>query len=140
MAGDRLLYKVFDFESFRLIRTVIPRVVSGENLSIAVWKFLSLYDTDLPFAVISDYSGVEVLLPDAVEVLGAVIVKSYTDPRLLAAAWVVGENDRVGETLKSLLLSLARDPDLVVRTDADAVAILNRAGLYWPAEAESDMQ
>ncbi len=121
-----------DYADFRLIRTVTPPIVSEDRLSIAVWRYFSMYETDLPFAVISDYRGVVDFAEAAIPVLKAVIERSYTDERLLAAAWVVGDNTQMRDLLRSVLVSAGRDPDLVVATDAEAVAILRGAGVAVP--------
>lgn len=121
-----------DFADFRLIRTVTPPVVTEERLSIAVWRFFAMYETELPFAVISDYSGVETFADGAIPVLKAVIVKSYADGRLLGASWVVGDNAPMRELLRSILVDSGRDPDLVVATDSEAVEILRAAGVAVP--------
>lgn len=124
-----------DFAGFRLIRTVTPPVVTEERLSIAVWRFFAMYETDLPFAVISDYSGVENFAEGAIPVLKAVIDRSYADERLLGASWVVGDNIPMRDMLRSVLVSSGRNPELVVSTDAEAVALLRAAGIAVPEGA-----
>ena len=91
-----------------------------------------MYETDLPFAVISDYSRVESFADGAIPVLKAVIDRSYADERLLGASWVVGDNIPMRDMLRSVLVSSGRDPELVVSTDAEAVAILRAAGIAVP--------
>jgi hypothetical protein len=132
MTNDSFRVSAVDYTTFRLIRTVMPSSVTEENLSVTVWRFLSHYETDLPFAVISDYSPIEELAPAAVNVIGAVIRKSYVDPRLCGAAWVVGDNQPIAETLRALLITIGIDPGLVVATDAEAIAILREGGLDIP--------
>lgn len=121
-----------DFADFRLIRTVTPPVVTEERLSIAVWRYFAMYETDLPFAVISDYSRVESFADGAIPVLKAVIDRSYADERLLGASWVVGDNIPMRDMLRTILVSSGRNPELVVSTDAEAVAILRSAGIAVP--------
>jgi hypothetical protein len=132
MSGDAFRVSAVDHGTFRLIRTVMPSSVSEENLSVTVWRFLSHYDTDLPFAVISDYSRVEEFTPGAVAVVEAVIRRSYVDARLRGAAWVVGENRQVAEVLRCMLDRIGIDSSLVVATDAEAVDILRASGLDVP--------
>jgi hypothetical protein len=121
-----------DFADFRLIRTVTPPIVTEERLSIAVWRFFAMYETDLPFAVISDYSHVESFADSAIPVFKAVIDRSYADRRLLATSWVVGDNIPMRDMLRSILVSSGRSPELVVSSDAEAVAILRAAGIAVP--------
>ena len=124
-----------DYADFRLIRTVTPPIVTEDRLSIAVWRYFAMYDTELPFAVISDYRAVQVFSEPAIPVLKAVIDKSYADSRLLAASWVVGDNEAMRFLLRRILVSAGRDPGLVVETDAEAVAILRAAGVAVPEGA-----
>lgn len=125
-------FSFVDYPEFRLIRAELPTQVTADGLSTVVWQFLEIYESELPFAVLSDYSKVRSFAEPAIPVLKAVLERSFCDERLLAATWITGGNDAMRDMVRRLLVEVGRSPDLVVATRGEAIAVLRAAGVGVP--------
>ena len=125
---------VYDFPRLRLVRSIVPASIADSDLSIIAWQFLETYDTDLPIAVLSDYTHADWLSDAAISLIGSLIKKSFADEQFVAAVWVTGTKDVTASSLRGLLETLGHDPSLVVRTEAEAFDILRRLGAGIPDE------
>ena len=85
MADNEYQFRSHDFDGFRLIHSTLPRLINDSQLSVVAWQFLEHYETADPYAVLSDYTHVAQLSETAVGVIGALIEKSFADPRFLGA-------------------------------------------------------
>lgn len=122
-----------DFDGYRMIKAVIPRVVDVSTLSAAISRYLELWDVKTTIVVLNDATRLEVLTEDVRPVLLAVLKRNLIHPGFLGSAWFTGGRSLTAEALRSVVVEAGRDPGSVVETEDDAMAylqdLLSRAAL-----------
>lgn len=126
MEDSDFVFTAEEFEGCRLIRAVIPRIITMPTLSVAVAWYLSLWETDLPIVVLNDATRLRAL-PEAVRpVLLALVKRNALQSGFVASVWFTGENDLLQGQLRELFAEGGRGPGSVVTSEEDALEYLRR--------------
>jgi len=126
MALTDFLLSFVDADGYRLLRVGIPPVVDISRLSVAASKYLSMFVDDRPMVVLNDASELLELQPDVQEVLVAMMRRNITRPTFAGSAWITRGEEELDGLLRELLVVADRDPDSLFRTEAEAMAYLDR--------------
>lgn len=115
-----------DGDGYRLIRTILPRVVTTHALSVVIDRYLALWETDLLIVVVNDGTRLLELDGPVSAVLLAIFKRNASEPRFRGSTWFTGGNARLDAQLRDLLVQAGRDPDSIVETEAEALAYVER--------------
>ena len=115
-----------DHDGYRLIRTVLPAVVTTQALSVEIARYLTLWETDLPIVVVNDGTRLLELDAQVGDVLLAIFKRNASEPRFRGSTWFTGGNARLDAQLRDLLVQAGRDPESIVETEAEALAYVER--------------
>lgn len=132
MALADYTFRDYEFDGDLLVHSILPPRIIDSELSVVAWQFLEHYETSHRIAVLNDYRAVENLSETARTVLRALIETSLSNPRFIAAVWVVGSNATIAEQIRSVLTTLRLDSGLVVEEHDEAIALLRRFGVKIP--------
>ena len=117
-------FQVEGFKGCRVIRTIFPSRVNVQTVSVAVSKYLALFDTDEPIVALNDVTSISILPADGAEIVLALLKRNSSEPRFYGSAWFTGANDAIAEQLRELCGRAGRDPASIVTTEAEAYAYL----------------
>jgi hypothetical protein len=115
-----------DHDDYRLIRTVLPRLVTTQSLSVVIDRYLALWEVDLPILIVNDATRLGELDDEVSAVLLAILKRNLLDPKFRGSSWYTGGNARLDAQLRELHVEAGRDPDSIVVTEEEALAYIDR--------------
>ncbi|MCC6745584.1 MAG: hypothetical protein IT175_17110 [Acidobacteria bacterium] len=114
-----------DIDDYRLVRVEMPAVVDIHRLSVVTSKYLSLFVDDRPIVVLNDAVDLLELQPDVQEVLLAMMKRNVARPLFVGSAWITRGDEEIDGIIRELLVIADRDPDVIFRTESDALGCLD---------------
>jgi hypothetical protein len=121
--NELVQYRVEDVEGVRLIRVLFPRVLTPTTMPEAYSRYLDLWDTDVPTAVLVDMVRLEEMPAEAKSALHVLLGRIAILENFVASAWMQPVHAGIAAVLMDLLRDAGGQRTIFV-DEADALTYL----------------